>query len=131
MRVGETTADLADVKVRVRYYLDDNGERGWIAFPPGNQPPGVSIDSTTRIIIHGKKIGGAGVIRISTASGTIDVDLGRHITGDGTVIAGKCKKDESQVGACATVSFNGIQYTPAGGQPSTRTAKLEVGVPAQ
>lgn len=125
-----TSTDTVAMTLRVRYYLDEAGEHGWIAFPRDNQPPGVTVDSAARIIIHGQKIGGTGAIQITTAQGRVDIDLGQ-VGGAGTAIAGRCKRDERQVGACASVAFKGVRFTPSGGQASDRPAKLEVGVPAR
>jgi hypothetical protein len=129
MRIGGVSAELTDLIVRVRYYLDQKGTRGWVDFPTDNQPPGVRVDSAARIIIHGQKIGGTGTLQISDSAGVVDIDLSQ-IGGEGTVIAGRCRKeDRSAGGACATITFKQVRWAPTGGQPTTTTASLDVGVP--
>ncbi|HYD53461.1 MAG TPA: hypothetical protein VEA99_12570 [Gemmatimonadaceae bacterium] len=129
MQIGGVQADLSDIVVRVRYYLDEKGTRGWVDFPQDNQPPGVTVDSAARIIIHRQSIGGVGTLQIRGAAGTVDVDLTK-VSGPGTVIAGRCKKDQRRAGACATIMFKELQWTPTGGQPQTERGSLEIGIPA-
>jgi len=125
---GLQGADFSDLILRARYNLDEKGTRGWLDFPPDNQPPGVRVDSSARIIIHGKKIGGAGTIQITGVAGTVDINLER-VSGSGSAIAGRCKSENDRKGACATIRFKDVTWTPKGGQSSPQPGTLEVGVP--
>ncbi|HYD51524.1 MAG TPA: hypothetical protein VEA99_02810, partial [Gemmatimonadaceae bacterium] len=116
--------------IRARYYLREDGKRGWIAFPAALQPTGVTVDSTARIIIRDGRMGGAGTITVRDERGTLAIDLSRHLRGAGSEIRGSCGGARPGRGACATLVFEGVPYTPANGPPRTERIELAIGAPS-
>jgi hypothetical protein len=124
---GDTASAAPAAGIRARYYLREDGKRGWIAFPQSIQPAGVTVDSAARIIIRDGRMGGAGTITVRDARGTLVIDLGKHLRGAGSEIRGSCGARRPGRGACATLVFEGVAFTPASGAPRTERLELEIG----
>jgi hypothetical protein len=123
-----TTTVTPTTGIRARYYLREDGKRGWISFPRELQPAGVTVDSAARIIIRDGKIGGAGMIIVRDSRGTLTIDLSQHLRGIGTEISGRCGPPRPGRGSCATLVFDGVPFTPVNGPPSTQRVQLDIGV---
>jgi len=112
--------------LRARYYLREDGTRGWIAFPQELQPTGVTVDSAARVVIRDGRIGGAGTITLRDERGTLVLDLAT-LRGAGSEIGGSCGPRQPGRGACATLVFEGASYIPANGAARTERVALEIG----
>ena len=116
--------------VRARYHMAADGRRGWIAFPQERQPTGVTADPAARIVIHDGRIGGVGTLTLRDERGTLVIDLGRHLRGEGSEIRGGCRGASPTHGACATLAFDGVPYAPASGAARDERFQLMIGAPS-